>query len=189
MKRFLAAALPAALSAALYVTPSAAQDATAPDATRLELARKLVDASGASRNAEATVDQFYGFIDQLLAKSATASTGNLFAAIRADMKLELRAMMPGLLDESVKIYACNLTEKELSDLVTWQTSESGQSINRKLTVITQEILKAEVPYIQAMMPRLMQRAVDHACDEAKCSPQLRQDVASAIAQSAPKAPS
>lgn len=185
MKRFLGVVL----SAALIAGPSLAQDTTSPDPVRLELARRIVDATSAKHNADAMIDQFYGMFDKVLGASGAGRNAELMATFRNDMKVELRAMMPGLLDESVKIYARNLTEKELTDLLAWQTSETGQSINQKLPRITQEILTAEIPYIQAMMPRLMQRTVERACDEVKCTPEVRQEIAGAVAKVMQKSPS
>lgn len=182
----------AAVIAGLVMTaaPAAfAQDKPAVDPVRLELAKKLIEVSGGKKNAELMVNQIYGSMDSILGKSLPADKQRLFHAIQRDMQTELLNLIPAIIDESVEIYARNLTEKELKEMIAWQSSESGQSINRKLPAITQDIIKAEIPYIQAMMPRLMERVVDHACEEAKCSADERRQVAAVMAQATGMKPS
>jgi len=168
---------------ALAVAPAAfAQEKAATDPVKLDLAKQLVAASGGAKNADLMIKQIYGSLDTVFAKQFTGEQQRLYSAIQHDMQAELLNMIPTIMDQTVDIYARTLTEKELRDAVTWQTSESGQAIAAKMPALTQEIVKAEIPYMQAMLPRLMQKVGDRACEEAKCTEAERQQVAAVLAK-------
>jgi hypothetical protein len=195
MKRIAAVVTALALAAPMIAAPAvaAAQAATAqsaaPDPTKVELARKLIEASNGRHNAELMVRQLYSSMDSLLPANLNGDQQRLVKAMRADIQDEMLQLIPVIIDQSVQAYARNLTEKELTDMLAWQTSESGQSVSRKLPAITQEVLKAELPYIREMMPRMIQKAMERACDEAKCTAEQREQVAQIVADALAKRPS
>jgi hypothetical protein len=178
-----------AIAVALVMPAAAMAQAAAPDPARLALAHKLIEASNGKHNAELLIGQLYGSMSSLMPANLTDDQLRLIKAMQADMQQEMMQLIPVIMDQSAEAYARNLSEKELSDMLAWQTSESGQSITRKLPAITQEVLKAELPYIREMMPRMLQKAMDHACDEAKCTAEQRQQVAQIVAQALTKKPS
>jgi hypothetical protein len=175
---------------ALAIAPAAvAQEKPATDPARLELARQLVAASGGAETAQKMVQQMYVSLDDVFAKVVPADKLPLFRTMQRDIQAETMKMIPDLMAQSVDIYARVLTEQELRDMVAFQTSETGQAVVRKMPVIMNEIMRAQVPYMQQMMPRLMRKAMDRACEEAKCSPAERKEVADIMAKALGQKPS
>jgi hypothetical protein len=187
----IALAAPTIAAAAQPPAPTAvaAAPTAAPDPARLALAHKLIDASNGRRNAELMIGQMYGSMSSLMPTNLSAEQQHVIQALQADMQREMLQLIPIIMDQSAQAYARNLSEKELTDMLAWQTSESGQSISRKLPAITQEVLKAELPYLREMMPRMLQKAMDHACDEANCTAEQREQVAQIVAAALAKRPS
>lgn len=181
-----------AAAVTLAIAPAAAaqeQKASSADPVRTELARKLVAASGGADNVQKMVEQMYVSMDDMFAKVVPHDKMGLFRAIQKDIQSETMKMIPDLMEQSVEIYARVLTEQELRDMVAFQTSESGQSVVRKMPVIMSEIMRAQVPYMQRMMPRLMEKAMDRTCEDAKCTPAQRREVAAIMARALGQKPS
>lgn len=165
-------------AASLLAAGSAFAQAETPiDPAKLELARKLVEASGGQKNAETMVRQTYGSLDTVFAKMGTPETQRLMRLVQRDMQDEIIKMIPAILEMSTNTYARHLTEKELADMLAFQTSETGRSVAAKLPAIMQDIVKAQTPLLQEMLPRLLHRTLDRACEEAKCSTAEREQVA------------
>lgn len=164
--------------------PAAAQQAptAAPDPVRLELARQVVNLSGGTETAKKMLDSMYGAMDEAFAKVVPADKMPLFRTMQRDIRDETLKMIPDLMAQSVDIYARVMTEQELRAMLAFYSSETGQGIINKTPVVMNEIMRAQVPYMQKMMPRLMQKVVDNACTEAKCSPAERQEVANIMAK-------
>lgn len=179
-----------AVTAALAFAPAAmAQEQPAPDAVRMELAGKLVAASGGSDTAQKMVEQMYASMDDMFSKVVPADKLGLFRSLQQEVKSETVKMVPDLMEQSVAIYARVLSEQELRDMLAFQTSPSGQAIVAKMPLIMNEIMRAQMPYLQRMMPRILQKAMDKACDDAKCTPAERREVASIMAKALGQRPS
>lgn len=175
---------------ALAVAPAAqAEEKAAADPVKVELARKLVAASGGAENAEKIIRGMHGSMNAAFDGIVPADKRQVFDAMQRDIQEETIKLVPVILEQSVDVYARLLTEKELKDMLAWSTSETGQSVARKMPAIMQEVMKAQVPYLQQMMPRMIQKAMDHACDEAKCTPEERREVATIVQQALSKSPS
>lgn len=169
-----------AACAALLSAPLAhAAEAGHVDAVKLGLARELVEASGGAKAAEEMLTQMYSSMDAIFAK-APPKQAKLFAAIQRDLRDETIRLILPLTDASVEVYARVLTEKELRDMLTFQVSESGQSISRKMPLLMSEVVKAQVPILQDLMPVLLRKAVDRACEEAACSAQDREQIVAVL---------
>ncbi len=178
VKRFIG--LAAAGLASLCISAVAVAQTVAPaqlDAVRLDLARQLFAASGGSEQAQLIVKAMYGQSNKILSQALPSDSTGMAARIRADVEDELISIVPQILDISARVFANNLTEKELQDQLAWIRSESGQSIQRKMPAVTAQLIQAETPLIAAMMPKVMQKALDRACEATKCTVQQRQTIA------------
>lgn len=177
-------------AAALAVAPTAfAQDASQTDPTKMQLARQLVTVSGGTKSAELMIRQAYSSTGQIYEGLVSEDKLRVIKSIQEHMQTELLKLVPVLVDQSTEIYARNLTEKELRDAIAWQSSESGRSISAKMPSLIQQSMQAEVPYIRALLPDLLRKATEIACDEAKCSPAQRQEIAEMMSRSLQKQPS
>jgi hypothetical protein len=186
--RIVSAALLAA--AALMTTSSAGAQTPAPAATpavavspeKLALAHQVIQASGGEKQMTTIMDSMYSAMLQPLIQSAQPAQRPLVEDIQQEMKVEMIKLVPTLMDSAARIWAENLTEKELTDEVAWLESDSGRSIRQKTPAIMQEMLTTTVPLVQKLVPGMMQRVMENACQRQHCSEQDRQAIAAAFAK-------
>jgi hypothetical protein len=174
-----AAALIAGLSLAAAAAAQAqtqAQTQAQPPAdpgfeTRLALAHQVVEVSGGAAQAEAGVHSMYAGINRLLSnlQGMSPQATKIMTSMQAHVEQKLVQAIPTILDQSAQVYARNLTEKELRDEIVWLESDSGKSIRAKTPVILDQIMQAQTPMLRAMLPELMKKAADEACEESHCT--------------------
>ncbi len=158
-----------------------ASPAAAPDPVRIGLARQLVEASGGRQQAEATLKVLYGGMGKALSQGLPADQSQLATVLMQDMQDEMIKLVPQILEASIQIYAATLTETELRDDLAWMQSASGRSTSAKMPALRQQLLLAEMPMVMTLMPKLVQKSVDHACDQSQCTPEQRRAVADVVA--------
>jgi hypothetical protein len=178
------AAIAAALLA-LGCAGNAAAQAPAPasqtvDPAKLELARQVFAANGGVEAFKTQMNAMFSGMSQMMRASVPAGGEKLADAIVRNISDEELKLIPSLVDLSAEVYAENLSQQELRDLLAWANSESGRSIRQKMPQVTQQLMVRMVPMMQAMMPSLMQKTLDRACAEAKCTPEVRKVVAEAL---------
>jgi len=174
-----------AVTAALFIASGAfAQTAPSdqPDPTKLELARQLFAASGGQAQAQASLHGMFAGMGKLMAQIVPSDRGAIAQAFQADMEDAAASVMPQIWDLSIRAYARNLSEKELRDYLAWEQSESGQSIQRKLPLLKEQLIESEAPILAEMMPRLMQRSLERACDINNCTPEERRSIGAQMAK-------
>ena len=178
MKRILGAA-----AALLLVAASAANaqaPASKPDPAKLELARQMFAENGGADAFKAQLGAMMAGMSQMMRTNVPAGNEKLADALTKDIgDMELQ-MVPQMIDLSAEVYAETLSEQELRDMIAWTKSPSGQSIRQKMPAVTQQLMIRMGPMMQAMMPALMQKTIDRACEETKCSPETRKSVAEAM---------
>jgi hypothetical protein len=186
MKQSIIAAA-AGLAALSFATVCHAQTAPAPaapvaavDPVRLDLAKQVFEAVGGAKGAEAQMRSLYTAIGAAVGRNMPADQTKVTRQVMGDIQEEVVKLVPSIIDISARVYARNLTEKELRDVLAFYKSDSGQVMVHKQPVMMQQAIAEELPMIQAMMPRVMQKTLDRACEEAKCTPEVRQIVADAL---------
>jgi hypothetical protein len=179
MKR--ATSILAAIAVLSISTGAYAQTAPPPpaDPAKLALARDVFEANGGRQQIEATMKAIFGGVSKMF-DGLPASQANVAMLAQRDMQDEIVKMIPAILDLTADVYARNLSEKELRDMLAWTKSESAQSIKAKTPLMTQQMVAAELPLIKAMMPNVMHKTVDRACDEAKCTADQKQQMAEIV---------
>jgi hypothetical protein len=176
-----------ALAAALALAgPGAALAQNAPDPVKLELARKLVEVNGGQAQAEAQMKAVFAAMQKGVAANFPAKISALVGPLYEDLGRQMVALTPRLLDISVRAYAQTFTEKELRDLLAFQMSDSGQSMLRKTPQVRAQVIAQSMPLIVGLMPDMMRKAADRACEVKHCTAAERAEVESAIARVAPK---
>jgi hypothetical protein len=180
MRRTITAA---ALLLALGAAPVAnAQTQAAPpiDPAKLQLARELFAANGGVDAYKAQIGAMMSGMSQMMRASMPSGNEKLTGAFMKDLAdLELE-MVPQMVDLSARVYAQNLSEQELRDTLAWTNSPSGRSIRLKMPAITQQLMVGIGPMVQAILPAMMQKTLDRACEETKCTPETRKLAAEAM---------
>ena len=162
---------------ALAQSPASAQ----PDPVRLDLARRLQELAGGRAQADAQMKAMFGAMQKGLAKAMPPEQSRLTAQIYDDLLQQMIDLMPRILDLSALVWAENYTEKELRDLLAFQMSDSGRSIAHKSLIVHAQVMAEMMPLVVAMLPEMMRKTTERVCQEARCSPEQRQMVASALA--------
>jgi len=108
-----------------------------------------------------------------MTKDWSADAQTMMADFNRDLQDEIAAMIPSMLETTEKAYARHLSEKELRDLLAWQTSETGKSVASKLPSITQEVIEAQLPLMKDMTPRIMRKMFERMCQRKACTPEQR----------------
>ncbi len=172
----------AAAAAALVSTGLAAAQPAPADPVRLKLAQDIVEATGGRAQAEAMTKSMFGSMGKLMSDAMPGADADFVQGFQHDMEAEVSALTPQLLEISTQAYARELTERELTDMLAWVRSPSGQAVAGKTVAIQKDVFAAEGPLLRAMMPRIMQRTVDHVCETSRCTPQQRRAMAQAVAK-------
>lgn len=172
--------------AAMLATSAFAQSAPSPE--KILLARQLVEASGGADQLRTVLQTVFTGMSSSLYANLAPEQKRLAEVLLQKMQDRFLAAAPQLMDGTVQIYAQNLTEKELRDALAWQQSDSGQSLKRKLPLITAESIRTWGPVLTQVMAGLKQDVVDEACKQAGCTEQDRQALVTAMNKAIQKQP-
>ncbi|THD76247.1 MAG: DUF2059 domain-containing protein [Phenylobacterium sp.] len=186
MKRSMFISAMAGLAALAAASASQAQAPAAPDPARVELARQVIEATGGEKGAEAQIRALYGSIGASVSRNAPPAQAKTTELMMRDMQEEMVKLLPAIMDVSARAYAQNLSDKQLRDLLVFYKSDSGQALINKLPAIMQQSMAEEMPLIQAMIPEVMQKTLDRVCAETSCTPEVRQQMADAMAKAVHK---
>ncbi len=183
--RTIVASVGSALSVLAVVVSAHAQALTPPqpDPVRLQLARDVLMANGGAQAAEARLRAIFSGAIQLSVDAQADKDSKTAATVAAVMKgiadEEVKAI-PQLLDQTATIYANNLTERELRDMLAWTLSPSSQSIRGKMGTITAQLMAEQGPLLTKLVGGSAAAAVDRACAEEKCTPDQRRQIGAMI---------
>jgi hypothetical protein len=174
MKSF--AALIACAALALTGVAEAQTPAAAPISPRkLELARAIFEAQGGKANLEASIRAYN---DQVRATLPADASPQRAQALREAADEETSAILPALVDQIAQIYATELTEPQLSDLLKFHQSATGQALRQKDSEISRRQAQAFGPLIAQISYGMMQRF----CAKTACSEAEQQQLAAAGAR-------
>jgi hypothetical protein len=173
-----------ALLAATLATGAMAAEAPSPE--KLALAKQLVEASGGAEQMKALLQTLFSSMSATIDANLPAEQKRLRDALLEKMQARMLAITPQLLDVTVKVYAADLTEKELRDYVAWLESDTGQSLKRKLPQITGESMQALAPALIQVTQGLQQDVVDQTCAQAKCTAHDKEVLIALMNKTAPK---
>ena len=180
----------ALLSLSTLAVGACAQDVAVarPDPVRLDLARKLVELSGGEAQAKAQIKTMIGAVEKNASTLAPSAPKEFMKSFYDVMEQDFAAMTPQILDMMVRAYAANFTEQELRDLIAFQSSESGQSMVRKLPQVRLEVMSELMPLMSAALPDMMERAFDKICARSPCTAEQRAAMAKTTASLRPQPP-
>ncbi|HEY2482585.1 MAG TPA: DUF2059 domain-containing protein [Caulobacteraceae bacterium] len=184
--RHLAMGLAAALTIATGAWAQAAPPAI--DPAKLDLARQIVAAVGGEKQAELQMRLMFTAMQKAVAQSLPADVNQLQGPIFDLMGQEMVKLTPQMLEISTRAYADAYTEKELRDILAFQTSETGQAMVRKTPAVRAEVLAETMPLMLKLLPSIMGRVADKVCAEQHCTPRQRQAVANALTHAAARPP-
>lgn len=155
-----------------------------PDPARMDLARRMVAASGGEAKAEAQIRMVFGAVEKGLAQNLPPEESRLQGPIFDSMVQQVVKITPQILEITTRAYADTFTEAELRDILAFQASETGKAMVRKTPALQAEVMGESLPLIMKLMPQIMRDSVERACAEEHCTPAQRQAIDAAIAKSA-----
>ena len=170
---------------AVVLTTSALAQTTGASADKMALARQMVEASGGQAQFGRVLDAMFNSMSQSLGANLPPEQERLRKILLEKVRERILGIAPQMLEATVKVYADNLTDKELHDYLSWIQSESGRSVSQKLPKITAESLVAMTPLIKDMTQGLKQDVIDAACQEAKCTDADRAKLQAAMDKAMP----
>jgi len=173
----------AAVVALWLAGPAAAQPASpAPDGVRLRLAHEVIEASGGVESMRTRMTAIFDSIHKLTAGVVSPDVASLSDGMFKYVADEELKAIPQLLDQTAEVYAESLTEDELRALLAWTSSPTGQSIQKKMPAISQDILLRQQPLMKSMMSGIFQRAADQACADTHCTPEQQKQLVAMMSQ-------
>ena len=106
-------------------TPSSASDIAAPTPEHVEKARQLILATGISRSFEIIIPEFMDQIGNTLTQARPDLVHDMNVVL-ANLKPEFDKQSDEMVDQSARIYATLLTEKEIDAVLAFFNSEAGR---------------------------------------------------------------
>ena len=177
--------------AALAVATGAWGQTAAPaaiDPAKMDLARQIVAAVGGEKQAELQMRLMFTAMQKAVAQSLPADANQLQGPIFELMGQEMVKLTPQMLEISTRAYADAYTEKELRDMLAFQTSETGQAMVRKTPAVRAQVLAETMPLMIKLLPSIMGRVANKVCAEQHCTPSQRQAVANALTRAVARPP-
>jgi hypothetical protein len=167
--------LAAVAAAALVCGVARAEDAPggAPDPARLALAEQIVTASGGGAQTTALLRSMFGAMQKSMAASASPETRDFIGPMFEDVTQEMVVLTPQLLELSARAYAQAFTEKELRDLLAFQTSDTGRAMVAKLPAVQAQVISQTLPLVMSVMPVILRKSVDRMCQQKHCTSEQR----------------
>lgn len=181
-----AAALAVSLATGAFAASTSPTETPSPE--KVALARQLVDASGGADQMKTLLQTVFSGMSAGMDANMPADQKRLVAVVMQKMQDRFIAATPQLIDGTVQIYAGTLTEKELRDYIAWLQSDTGQSLKRKLPLITAQSIKAMAPVLVQVTQGIKQDVIDEACKQAGCSDKDRTVLTEAMNKVMPRQP-
>ncbi|WP_158913124.1 DUF2059 domain-containing protein [Caulobacter sp. S45] len=160
----------------------AALVAAAPTPEKLALAHQMMVAIGFQDQIQTVLANVNGMMAKIASPSASPEQHHMMELVQQDAQQELFKLLPEMETAATRIYANNLTDKEMTDFIAWQNSESGRSIRSKTAVMSRQMSTAITPMLINMMPTVVRRAMDRVCEQNQCTPEQRQQMNAAVAK-------
>jgi Uncharacterized protein conserved in bacteria len=147
MKRLAAAGF----SLLLLCGPALADEAASPE--RLALAKQVMELNGSAAiyaNYEKNLDAMLAQVHKMMPTADEAMMGD----IKKMAVEEFNAVRPGLMDETIKIYARHFSEADLKALLAFYQSDAGKHFAAEMPNLTAEVVKLTEPFNKRFMARL-----------------------------------
>lgn len=131
------------------------QIAQADTEQRLTLARRMMDATGASAAVLQMMDQMMPAMTAIIAQGNPGKDREIRQLMEAVIDPEMRARLPEMIDAAARLYAQQFTEEDLLGFIAFYESPLG----RKLIANQPEIMKQSMAVGQAWGRRVAQDAL------------------------------
>jgi uncharacterized protein len=160
MKKIFAAAI----LATCLIAPAFGEDTIAP--AKLALAKELIQVSGAQAmlgSPDMMADAMVGQVK----KSAPGVDNDAIEMLKKITKEEFTASVPGLLENSAKIYARHFSEAEMHDMIAFYQSATGKRVVTEMPALMRESMQMSSGISQRIVQRFIQYMQERATTEAK----------------------
>jgi hypothetical protein len=141
-----------------------AQTPAPPSAERLRLAKAVFEAQGGLTNVSAAMDRIMDSM-QASIPAQTGASGTAQRDSRQIMHRVLQKYLPQMLDLEAQVYAETFDEQQLSDILAFYQSPTGQVMRDKLP----ELSGRSGAAIGKLMPAIMVDVLDEVCDQSVCT--------------------
>jgi len=165
MKRMVFGAVCAALMASAASALAQTTDAAAPSPHRMELAREVIAASGVQKQMSG---MFSNMMGQMMANVTKNVPPSAKARVDAFTQAETDVMvryLPKIVDVVTDAYAKTYSDQELTDILTFYQSPSGQAMTAKAPLMAQNMMGG----IMGLMPQIQHDVAEEACAKITCT--------------------
>jgi len=166
MKRMIFGAACAALIASASPALAQTMAVQVPSPHRLELAKEVIAASGVQRQMSG---MFGNMMNQMMANATKNVPPSAKARVDAFTQAETDVMvrnLPKIVDVVTNAYATTYTDQELTDILAFYQSPSGQAMTAKAPQMAQNMMGG----IIALMPQIQHDVAEEACAKITCTP-------------------
>lgn len=182
MKRIITAlAAILALSAAPAARAQAAAPGPGPTPHQIELAQQIVTVTNLQRNFHLMLQSFADQFTASFNLGDTPEAAKVKTAMRAAIDDQFDKMIPRMTSVAADIYARDFSEQELTDLLAFYNSPSGQAMLAKTPRVMAEAQAGVMP----MVPGMQHDLIEDFCDRMSCPAQVRAQLLSKLPPAAP----
>ncbi len=175
---FGAAAAALSLTGACWAQPSTS---SAPDPVRLQLAHQLIESSGGVESYKARLQSMVAGLRKMMIGLVPPDASDVTNAMFKYVVDEEVNAAPEMMDDAATVYARHLSASELRAYIAWISSDAGRSIQEKGPAITEDIMEMQRPFLQRLLPAMLQHSLDKACADTHCTPEQQKQLVAMIA--------
>ena len=150
---------------------------SSPSQERLTLAREVLQEQGVSTQYAARIRSALSVQMQIMRGLVPADQATLADAMITFMAEEELKAVPTMLEDAATVYAENLSEAELRDMLAWSKSRSGKAFYAKVPTINQNLMLRQVPLMRAIVGGALSKAIERTCAQTACTTEQRQALA------------
>ncbi|MBP7062935.1 DUF2059 domain-containing protein [Ferrovibrio sp.] len=126
----------------------------------LAAARRLMEVSKIQATMDQMAGQMLGMLGQALGQANPGKQAEINQAMTELFLPELRASLPGLLDEMAKLYTLHLSAEELRQIVGFYETPAGRKVIEIMPAIMQQSMLMGQSWGQQVAQRALQKHAD-----------------------------
>ena len=161
----LTLALYGGAGAAWAQTGSATAASAEPSAERLRLARAVFQAQGGEDNMRAVLQRATAGMTEAMTRQGAQANDATVNAFRKAAAEVMQDLVPKILNLQIRIYAETFDDRQLSDILAFYQSPTGQVMRAKLP----EIASKAAVQVAALTPTIQLQIVEKVCAETACT--------------------
>jgi hypothetical protein len=182
MKKFVTGLVTAAFCCLASSAWAQSAQTVQPTARQIELANQVMAITGIREKYSILLHTMMKQQSAQMSVGASSADQRSAAVMQSALSDEVDKMVPEMVDVTARIYAKVYTEKELSDLIVFYGSPSGQSMLAKSPGIMRESQAAIFPLI----PLMQRDLIEDFCRQLPCTADMKQKFMDRLSSAQPK---